>query len=128
MMTLRKVLIIDDEILIRKTTALLLKKLNIDAVTAANGMDGIAMAKAEKPDYILLDVSMPAMDGWSVLERLKADDNFNKIPVVMFTAGDFSLSDKLAAEKGAAAVCRKPFQPHELLKILDDLNKEAGHA
>ena len=127
-MILRKVLIIDDEILIRKTTALLLKKLNIDAVTAANGMEGIAMAESEKPDYILLDISMPGMDGWSVLERLKADGQLRKIPVVVFTAGDFSLSDKLALEKGASAVCRKPFQPHELLKILDDLNKEAVHA
>ena len=55
----------------------------MDTIVAANGPDGIAMAKNEKPDVILLDLGMPVMDGWSVLEKLKSDSGLSKIPVVM---------------------------------------------
>jgi CheY-like chemotaxis protein len=123
----RKVLIIDDEVLIRKTTSILLKKMDFDVISAAGGEEGISMASNDFPDIILLDITMPIMDGWSVLERLKADEKLCSIPVIVFTAGDFTVSDKLAIEKGASAVCRKPFQPYELLNVINALNPEATH-
>ncbi len=126
-MPLKKILIIDDEPLIRKTTALLLKKSNIDAITAASGDEGLALAEKERPEMILLDIIMPEMDGWAVLDRFKANPDLARIPVVVFTAMDFSLSDRLAKEKGASAICRKPFQPHQLMKIIDDMEKEAAN-
>jgi CheY-like chemotaxis protein len=65
----KKVLIIDDEVLIRKTTALLLKKARIDVITAGNGPEGIDLAEKQNPDLILLDIVMPEMSGWEVLSR-----------------------------------------------------------
>lgn len=119
-----KILIIDDEPLIRKTTALLLKKSNLKTITAQSGAEGLEMAIKERPDLILLDLVMPGMDGWQVLASLKTDAALAKIPVIVFTAEDFSVSDRMAKKLGAAAVCRKPFQPQYLLRVIDGLNKE----
>lgn len=122
----KKVLIIDDEVLIRKTTALLLKKARIETITAGSGAEGIALAAKENPDLILLDIVMPEMSGWEVLSALKSRVDLARIPVIVFTAEDFSMSGSKAVEKGAAGVCRKPFQLHQLLGIIDGLNKESG--
>jgi CheY-like chemotaxis protein len=123
----KKVLIIDDEVLIRKTTALLLKKARIDVITAGNGPEGIDLAEKQNPDLILLDIVMPEMSGWEVLSRLKAREDLAKIPVIVFTAEDYSMSEGKAMQKGAEGVCRKPFQLHQLLGIIDGLNKESSH-
>ena len=123
----KKVLIIDDEVLIRKTTALLLKKAQIDVITAGSGSEGIDLAKKQNPDLILLDIIMPEMSGWEVLSRLKARKDLAKIPVIVFTAEDYSMSESKALQKGAEGVCRKPFQLHQLLGIIDGLNKESSH-
>lgn len=124
----KKVLIIDDEILIRKTTALLLKKARIETITAGSGAEGLEMAGKEHPDLILLDIIMPEMNGWEVLCQLKAREDLAGIPVVVFTAEDYSMSDSKAVQRGASGVCRKPFQLHHLLGIIDSLIKENGNA
>jgi CheY-like chemotaxis protein len=123
----KKVLIIDDEVLIRKTTALLLKKARIDVITAGSGPEGIDLAEKQYPDLILLDIVMPEMNGWEVLSQLKAREDLAKIPVIVFTAEDCFMSDGNAMQRGAEGVCRKPFQLHQLLGIIDGLNKESSN-
>jgi DNA-binding response OmpR family regulator len=66
---------------------------------------------------------MPGLDGWTVLSKLQSDAALSKIPVIVFTAGDGSDSEKLAKERGASAVCKKPFQPYELVKIIEGLSR-----
>jgi twitching motility two-component system response regulator PilH len=120
-----KVLIIDDEPLILKTTALLLKKSsNAEIITAQNGPDGITLARKEKPDLILLDIIMPDMDGWEVLKVLKIDEECSRIPVIVFTAMDYSISDSMAKANGATGICRKPFQLHQLMHVVEKLRNE----
>jgi CheY-like chemotaxis protein len=116
-----KVLIIDDENLILTTTALLLKHMDMDVVTANSGGEGVAMAENEKPDIILLDIMMPGMDGWSVLSRLKADVRLSGTPVIVFSGDDTADSQRRARERGASAMCRKPFNPHDLKKTIDGI-------
>jgi CheY-like chemotaxis protein len=123
----KKILIIDDETLILKTTALLLRHKEMDTITATGGLEGIALAEKEKPDIIMLDIIMPGMDGWSVLSHLKADNRLSGIPVIVFTAGDQPDSDRMAREKGASAVCRKPFNPQDLIKTIDGLSRGDVH-
>ena len=120
-MGLKRVLIIDDEPLIRTTTALLLKHLNMDSMSAGNGLAGLELAEKEKPDLIMLDIKMPGMDGWMVLSRLKANERLSKIPVIVFTAGDGMDSEGKALERGASAVCKKPFQPQELIGSIENI-------
>jgi len=117
-----KVLIIDDESLIRKSTALLLKKIDINSVVAENGAQGLLLAASERPDLIFLDLKMPGLDGFEVLSRLKADKNLANIPVVVFTADDFELS---SIERFAVAgLCRKPFHPQDFFHLISGLIME----
>ncbi|MBD3343564.1 MAG: response regulator, partial [Chitinivibrionales bacterium] len=79
----KKILVIDDERLIRTTTILLLKKEGAVAIAAADGKEGIELAKKEHPDLILLDIMMPGMDGWQVLETLRSEPLCASVPVII---------------------------------------------
>jgi len=114
----KKILIIDDEQLILKTTALLLKCEGYIPLCASDGKQGLTMTLKEKPDMILLDIMMPEMDGWEVLSTLRSKKYNITIPVVIFTAVDFVASEKMAKEKGAKAILRKPFQLHQLKTVI----------
>ena len=81
-----KILIIDDEERMRTLYSAFLSKEGYDVVTASNGGDGIALAKSEKPDLVLLDVMMPAVDGAEVFQHLHKAGIAGKVPIVFFTA------------------------------------------
>jgi two-component system, OmpR family, response regulator len=117
----QKVLIIEDEFLIRKTTCLFLNKEKIATVAASTGTEGISMAISEKPDLILLDLMLPDMDGWEVLRRLKADEGTRDLPVVFFSAADREVSDIEIRKRGAVGMLHKPFYPHQLFEIVKTL-------
>jgi CheY-like chemotaxis protein len=119
-----KVLIIDDEPLILKSTALLLKKVDIDSIVAQNGAEGLLLAATNRPDLIFLDLKMPILDGLEVLSRLKADKDLTHIPVVVFTADDFELSD--VERLGVAGICRKPFHPQDFLHVVSRFITESA--
>ena len=110
-----KVLIIDDEEDVRQIAALSLVHVGgMDVVEASSGEDGIAKAKSESPDAILLDVSMPGMDGPSTLKRLQSDPATASIPVAFVTAR--AMAGELTELKnlGVVAVLTKPFNAMEL--------------
>lgn len=115
----KKVLIIDDERMIRITTSILLKKHSIETFCASNGKEGLELAKQEKPDLILLDILMPDMDGWEVLALLQIDDSLKHIPVVIFTADDHLDFDTITKEKSVYTFLKKPFALPDLLSICD---------
>lgn len=117
----KKILIIDDENLILMTTALLLKHIDMDVVTANSGLEGIALAGREKPDIILLDIMMPQMDGWGVLSRLRADNGLSGTPVILFSGDDAANSREKALEMGVSAVFEKPFDSIELINTINGL-------
>ena len=122
---MKKILIIDDESLIRRTTAMLLEKVGMQAVLATGGQEGISLARSEKPDLILLDILMPDVSGWDVLDRLRSDQVLRQIPVVLFTAVDHAGTDRRAEESGVSATLRKPFHLQQLLSVI---NKSLGMA
>jgi DNA-binding response OmpR family regulator len=111
----KRVLIVDDEPDILKTVIFRLKKAGYQIITAKDGKTGLELAKKEKPDLILLDVTLPLINGYEVCQRLKSDDNFKKIPVIFLTA---SVADKITDKtkaSGANDYIIKPFEPEELL-------------
>lgn len=81
----KKVLIVEDDEMISSMYKTKLEQLGYLVVLAANGVDGLELAKAENPDLILLDIIMPQLDGFSVLQQLKGDENMRNIPVIMLT-------------------------------------------
>ncbi len=110
-----RVLLIDDEQfyfkLIRKT----LKEAEYDLEYAQSGSDGLAKIPVFNPELLIVDLKLPGMDGFQVLERLRRDQKFSHVPVIVITAQD-ELSEKLKAfELGADDYLVKPFQPEELV-------------
>ena len=117
-MATAKVLVIDDEKLLVKSTCMVLTHYGYDVKGALNGEEGLIAAQEFAPDVILLDIMMPGMDGWQVLETLKQNTVTERIPVVIFTAREYSNGKALAARKGAADFIAKPFEADELVEIL----------
>jgi len=115
----RTVLIIEDEKLIIVSTQMVLEAAGFRVESATNGEDGIAKAKSMSPDLVLLDIMMPGIDGWETLTRLKRDQETSGIPVIIFTAREHARGHQKSAEMGAADYFRKPFEPDELIELVE---------
>lgn len=119
-----KVLIIDDEDDIRLVVRLSLTRIGgMTVVEARSGADGVALARREAPDAILLDVMMPVMDGPATLAALRADPVTAAIPVVFLTAKALPRELTYLKDLGSLGVLTKPFDPstlsRDLLALLD---------
>jgi CheY-like chemotaxis protein len=115
----KKVLVIDDEKLLVKSTCMALGHYGYEAKGVFDGMHGLQSAREDKPDVILLDIMMPGMDGWQVLESLKQTIGTQNIPVIIFTAREYADGKEMASQKGAADYVAKPFELADLAAVLD---------
>jgi len=115
----RTVLIIEDEKLIIVSTQMVLEAAGFRVESAMNGEDGIVKASGSSPDLILLDIMMPGIDGWETLTRLKREPATAGIPVVIFTAREHTRGHQKSADLGAADYFRKPFEPDELIDLVE---------
>ena len=79
-----------------------------------DGEEGLRKTGEYRPDIILLDIMMPGMDGWEVLKRLQENGAARDIPVVIFTAKEYSNGSETARKLGAADLIQKPFEPDDL--------------
>lgn len=107
-----RILVIDDEERIQEVIQISLEILNgWEVLTASSGREGLLKAQNQKPDAILLDVSMPQMDGFATLEKLRSNPATQSIPVIFLTA-KVQLADRQQfAKLGMAGVITKPFDP-----------------
>jgi CheY-like chemotaxis protein len=119
----RTVLIIEDEKLIIVSTQMVLEAAGFRVESAVNGEEGIQKAKSMRPDLVLLDIMMPGIDGWETLTRLKRDPETSGIPVIIFTAREHARGHQKSSEMGAADYFRTPFEPDELIELVE---KHAG--
>ncbi|WP_162301956.1 ATP-binding protein [Croceibacterium ferulae] len=110
------VLVIDDEHEMRELLDRFLRREGFDVVTAADGEQGIALARSVRPSAIMLDVMMPQVDGWSVLGTLKADPELQAVPVVMVTA---ARERALSLSMGAVDHLAKPVDWQRLKGLLN---------
>jgi len=115
----RTILIIEDEKLIIVSTQMVLEAAGFRVESATNGEAGIAKARELRPDLILLDIMMPGIDGWETLTRLKRDPETAPIPVIIFTAREHTRGHQKSTEMGAADYFRKPFEPDELIELVE---------
>lgn len=124
----RRILIIDDDPFIRDVTQVTLSKVaGWSATTAGSGLEGLEQAKQGDLDAILLDVSMPGMDGFSVFEQLQADPETRSIPVILLTAKSIPADTTPLLKMGLAGVIVKPFDPLAVChQIAELLSWEAG--
>jgi CheY-like chemotaxis protein len=116
------VLIVDDNIDAREMYAVYLEHAGFRALEAADGETAIDMARRDRPAIILMDATMPKLDGWEAARRLKADVGTRSIPLIMLTAHAFVEHRERAAEVGADAFLAKPVLPDvlalEIRKVL----------
>src|SRR6202021_686378 len=114
----KKILIVDDDPDVRMGLHIRLKANHYDVIFAADGMASIAQARKHMPDLIILDLGLPAGDGFSVLERLKANDSLSLIPVVVVSARDVNANMDRALKAGAKAFLQKPMDNAQLLSVI----------
>ncbi|HIK55424.1 MAG TPA: response regulator [Synechococcales cyanobacterium M55_K2018_004] len=108
----RRILIIDDEEDIRTIATVALETVGgWDSLSAASGQEGLAIAQAQHPDAILLDVMMPEMDGIEVFQQLQANPSTQAIPVILLTAKVQAADQRKLSTLGAIATIPKPFNP-----------------
>ncbi|MBW3602911.1 MAG: response regulator [Actinobacteria bacterium] len=120
----RRVLVIDDEEHIREVARASLELVaGWDVLTAGNGPDGIALAEAEQPDAILLDVMMPEMDGPTTFARLQGNGATRHIPVILLTAKMQGSERRRFEQLGVASVQAKPFDP---VRLADTVARTLG--
>lgn len=113
----KKILIADDHDDNRELLQVLLVGAGYDVNEARNGRECLTMARALKPDLIMVDLSMPGLDGWGVFEELKSDPQTGAIPVITVTA-NANLERKRALQTGFSAYVSKPFSSDELLQTV----------
>jgi CheY-like chemotaxis protein len=119
-MSQKHILLVDDEPDIREVVSLSLQAIGGWRVSSAtSGHQGIALARADRPDAILLDVMMPDIDGPATFERLRRDPQTCDIPVILLTAGTQSGDHRGFERLGVAGVLTKPFDPTLLSDQVD---------
>jgi len=108
------VLIVDDNVDAREMYAIYLEHAGFRALEAGDGQTALELARRDRPAVILMDATMPRMDGWEAARRLKTDVDTKSIPLIMLTAHAFDEHRKRAAEVGADAFLPKPVLPDAL--------------
>lgn len=114
----RKILVVDDERHIVRLVQVNLEKVGYQVVTAYDGVEALEQVAKETPDMVILDVMMPRMDGFEVLQRLQADPRYQQIPVIMLTAKAQDADIFKGWQSGVSSYLVKPFNPRELLTFV----------
>src|SRR5579859_3926468 len=113
-----KILVVDDDPDLVRALRLRLRANDYDIATACDGYTAIATAQKERPDLIVLDLGLPAGDGFVVLDRLQNSDMLSGIPVIVLSARDPQNNEERALKAGAAAFFQKPADNEELLSVI----------
>ena len=121
-----RILLVEDNELIRDMLSERLERKGFHVYRAVDGAEGVEVAKAEKPDLILLDMSLPVMDGWQAARQLKANNETQAIPIIALTAHAIAGDREKTLAAGCNDYSTKPVDfPQLLLKMQTLLKREA---
>ena len=115
-----RILIVEDNKMNRAMLSRRLERKGYDIVMAEDGQKGVDMSKSENPDLILMDLSLPVMDGWEATSTIKADNNTKDIPIIVLTAHAMAGDREKALEAGADEYDTKPIDFKRLLGKMKD--------
>jgi len=121
-----KILLVEDNEMNRDMLSRRLVRSGFEVVIAVDGGQGVAMASSEKPDLILMDMSLPVLDGWEATRRLKADPGTQAIPVIALTAHAMSGDREKALDAGCNDYDTKPIELPRLLGKIEALIGKGG--
>ena len=124
----KKILIVEDDPDLLRSMHVRLRAHNYDTFSAGDAISCMAEARKQEPDLILLDLGLPAGDGFVLMERFKQVPALASVPVIVVTARDFRANQRRAIQAGAAAFMQKPVNNAELLAAIRRALKEAPQA
>jgi len=116
-----KLLLVEDNEMNRDMLSRRLRKKGYEVAIAVDGKAGVEMASSEAPELILMDMSLPIMDGWQATQHIKADDATSKIPVIALTAHAMESDRAKALEAGCDDYDTKPIELKRLLSKIETL-------
>jgi len=116
-----KILLVEDNEMNRDMLSRRLARKGFDVVQALDGLEGVERARTDAPDLILMDMSLPRIDGWEATRRLKADPNLRRIPVIALTAHAMDGDREKALQAGCDDYDTKPIELPRLLSKIGEL-------
>jgi two-component system, OmpR family, alkaline phosphatase synthesis response regulator PhoP len=114
-----KVLLVDDDEQILKSLKIYLELENYQVTTAENGREALDKVREDMPEIMVLDIMMPILDGYQVLEKLKEDPETSRLPVIMLTAKGQDIDVLKGYKMGASSYMTKPFNLNELVENIE---------
>ena len=106
----------EDNLIVYRT---ILDHVGYRVIEARDGEEGVARARAERPDLILMDVSLPKMDGWEATRRIKADEGTRQIPIIAVTAHALDDDREKATQVGCDGYLAKPVAPRRVVEEVE---------
>ena len=120
-MRVAKILLVEDNEMNRDMLSRRLTRKGFDVIVAVDGIECLSLAASERPDLILMDMSLPGMDGWEATRRVKAAPETNHIPIIALTAHAMSSDREKALEAGCDDYDTKPVELERLLGKIERL-------
>jgi two-component system cell cycle response regulator DivK len=117
----KRILVVEDQEDLRGILRDLLVSSGYEMLEAGDGRAGVDMAKAEKPDLILMDIQMPVMDGYDATRAIKGEPDLNPIPIVAVSSFAMKGDEEKARAAGCDHYITKPYSPMQLLKLVRSL-------
>jgi two-component system, cell cycle response regulator DivK len=117
----KRILVVEDQEDLRGVLRDLLSGSGYEMLEAADGAAGVAKAKSDKPDLILMDIQMPVMDGYDATRQIKADADLESIPIVAVSSFAMKGDEEKARGAGCDHYITKPYSPMQLLKTIRSL-------
>ena len=121
----KKIVIADDEVHIRLLLEQTLEELEDDfdvkILSAADGEEGLALIRLERPELVLLDIMMPKMNGYEVCQAVRDDQSLQQVKIVLLTAKGQKIDRKHGMELGAYKYLTKPFNPDEIIDLAKEI-------
>ena len=117
----KRILVVDDQEDLRDVLRTLLTGSGYAVIEAADGESGVAMAKSERPDLILMDIQMPVLDGYDATRQIRAEPDLTSTPLIAVSSFAMKGDEEKARAAGCDVYVTKPYSPLQLLRIVRDL-------
>ncbi len=120
------VMVVDDSLTVRRVTGRMLRRQDMEVITAQDGIEALTLLEERVPDVILLDIEMPRMDGYELTRHIRRSSRFRDIPIIMITSRTGDKHRRLALELGVDRYLGKPYQEAELLDEISSVLVEGS--
>jgi twitching motility two-component system response regulator PilH len=121
-----RVLVVEDSAVIQRLIGVCLRPAGVEVETRDDGPSGLEAVLSDPPDLLILDVGLPRMDGWEVLDRIRSDPRTHSLKVLVLTAHAQEETRERADRGGADAFLTKPFRPDDLRGVALGLLRQPG--